>query len=275
MILTPSALPTQIGTVKTANGTCGPNYKYVSADREVIHPRVLVDLPQTIKTGLFVIDDSVEAEWMVLDEADDIRFVKGKTAEIVVATASAASTNGFSIQFGNSNGAGGVGSSGGAANQFATALYQHPHDCYQKQVRVGKGWVPVDVWNAFRQPVATPVSATAPAQQAITREVLKQELAASREGVHADTKGELERAKAEIAKYVSEGKFKVEMPTSKVTSTNRKCAPANVKTVDGKSVCVTSFPVAKDGSYTGHTTTTGTTTVEGKIQMDVKSTPKK
>jgi hypothetical protein len=71
--------------------------------------------------------------------------VQGEIARQVVGLNSVSGSDGLSIQFGNGNGAGGVGSSGGKANQFMAGYFMQPSVCYVKQTKLGKGWIPSDM----------------------------------------------------------------------------------------------------------------------------------
>ena len=116
----------------------------------IVHRRAF--LPDTVldmDTGLLVIDraEKTVPAWTVLGESEDgkLRVVQGEIPRQVVGQNSVSGSDGLSLQFGNGNGAGGVGSSGAKANQFMAAYYMMPSICYAKQAKLGNGWVPTDL----------------------------------------------------------------------------------------------------------------------------------
>jgi hypothetical protein len=143
------SLPHQMGNFTVQDGLCSPALNYKSFGMPIVHRRAF--LPDTVidmDTGLMVVDNAKEKQdWTVLGESEDGKFrvVQGEIARQVVGLNSVSGSDGLSIQFGNGNGAGGVGSSGGKANQFMAGYFMQPSVCYVKQTKLGKGWIPSDM----------------------------------------------------------------------------------------------------------------------------------
>lgn len=143
------SLPHQMGSFTVQDGLCSPALNYKSFGMPIVHRRAF--LPDTVidmDTGLMVVDNAKEKQdWTVLGESEDGKFrvVQGEIARQVVGLNSVSGSDGLSIQFGNGNGAGGVGSSGGKANQFMAGYFMQPSVCYVKQTKLGKGWIPSDL----------------------------------------------------------------------------------------------------------------------------------
>ena len=142
-------LPSQVGNFVVETGSCAPARKYTSFKMKLVHRRAILDDKEVdVNTGLYVIDQAAESQaggqptWEILGEEGDLRIVRGERTRAVVAMVTASGSNGMSISLGGSNAAGSLGGSGGTANSFSTAYYLEPLPCYEKQVKLGKGWVP-------------------------------------------------------------------------------------------------------------------------------------
>ena len=144
------SLPHQMGSFSVQDGLCAPALSYKPFNMPIVHRRAF--LPDTVidmNTGLMVVDpdNKVKPTWTVLgtDKEGTYRVVQGEIARQVVGLNSVSGSDGMSLSFGNSNGAGGVGSSGSKANQFMAGYFMQPSVCYVKQMKFGDGWVPTDL----------------------------------------------------------------------------------------------------------------------------------
>jgi hypothetical protein len=246
------ALPYQSGQFTVVDGECAPRFAYEPFKVTLLHRRTFMsDREEVVNTGLLTRKmDGARPDWEVLGEelSEDgkkgWRIVEGEIPRQLAGHQSLSTTSGATIQIGGSNGAGGVGSSGGNANQFMAAYYLSPKTCYMKQVKVGKGWVPEALVGVELAPPSAGPAPTPPA--ALDVEGLKRDIVASvREAL-------LTHMTAKIA-----------YPTAVVERTTGKCELMEFKDAKGNTF------KACPGSRTGNTTRTTVKDGMGEAQVTI------
>ncbi len=235
------ALPYQSGQFTVVDGECAPRYTYEEFKVTLLHRRsFLPDRAEVVNTGLLTMQMSTtRPNWEVLGEelskdgTKGWRIVQGEIPRQLAGHQSLSTTSGATIQIGGSGGAGGVGTSGGNANQFMAAYYLAPKTCYMKQVKVGIGWVPESLVGIEVAPPALGPS------QALDQEGLKRDIvAAVREALMATMTAKIEYPTATVERTVGTCKlmeFRDEKgQTFKACPGSRSGNTATTKVIPGK-----------------------------------------